>query len=158
MSREAPIRMRRIRNRNTAPTQRDAEQQPRVERELLPGDAGVQIVDGVLQDPRRQQLDRRRHEDAGEAEHERATVAEDVRQEPTKRGAHGASITVSVGGRRSAVGARRSALGARRAALGARRSALGARRSASSEAGSRKLEAGSAEAGSVQAGVLLSSR
>ena len=50
--------MRRIRKRNAPPATSDAEQEERVEAELPAGDAGVEVVDGVLEHPRRRRARR----------------------------------------------------------------------------------------------------
>ena len=70
MSRDAPIRIRRIRNRNTPPTQADRQQQRRrTPRSLRAGDAARQVVDGVAAGPAAPaSATARRDDDAGEAE------------------------------------------------------------------------------------------
>ena len=52
------------------------------------GDAAVEIVDRVLQDPRRQQLEGGREDDADQPEQEPAPVAENVREKASNRGPH----------------------------------------------------------------------
>ena len=66
----------------------DAEQHARVEGELAPGHAGGQIIDGELEDPRREQLDRGGDDDADEAQDELAAVFQEKREQPAERGTH----------------------------------------------------------------------
>src|SRR5262249_61406745 len=67
---------------------RHAEQQTRIDLQLLARDALVQIVDRVLEDPRAEQLEDRGRDDADEAGQELGAVTVDVVQEPADRGAH----------------------------------------------------------------------
>ena len=80
--------MRRIRKRNSAADDRDAEEEPGVERQLLARHAAVQVINRILQHPRRQQLDRGGDDDAGEAEEEGALVPENVWQQPEEGRGH----------------------------------------------------------------------
>ena len=88
MSREAPMMMRRIRNRNVAPDERDAQQRRGVDDELAARDAGRQVVDGELEHPRRDERHAGRDGHAGEADEELPPVAEEVGQEATERRTH----------------------------------------------------------------------
>ena len=149
-----------LRKRNSAAGRRDDEQQRAVERRASPRHAAVEVVDGVLQDPRREELDRGRDEDAEEAEHEGATVTEHERQEPTERRAHpvqyrrDTDIDTDPGSgiRDPALGTGRSGLKAGRWDVGERfaergRSWKGKREAVPGkpEAGSGKREAGSGQ-------------
>ena len=103
MSREAPIRMRRIRNRKTPPAIAISEQQPRVHRELRAGHAERQIVDRVLEDPGGQQLDGGRSDDAGEADEKALLVTKNKRQQALENDGHSlASISAPALGPRQA--------------------------------------------------------
>ena len=66
---------------------RDPEQQAGIQRQLGAGDADVQVVDRVFEDPGREELDRSGDDDARQPEHVGATVAEDEREE-TPKGTH----------------------------------------------------------------------
>ena len=71
-----------------AADERDRQQQRRVHRELPARHAGIEIVDCVLQHPGRQQLNRRRHDDAGQAEKERSLVPQEEREQTGERRGH----------------------------------------------------------------------
>ena len=91
--REAPMRMRRIRKRNTPPTTAMASSSAGVHRQLPARDAGVEIVDRVLEHPGRQQLNGRRRDDAGQAEEKGSLVPKKVREQSGKERASSLSIS-----------------------------------------------------------------
>src|SRR5262249_20678025 len=68
--------------------QRQPEQRQRVKADLGHGDAGMEVVDGVLQHPRAGQADERGDDDAQEAGQELEAVAGRVAQQATRGQKH----------------------------------------------------------------------
>ncbi len=93
ISREIPMMMRRMRNRNTPPARAMASSSRRIDAELAPGDARRQVVDRVLQHPRGDKRHAGRHDDRGKPEGELAPVAEQIGQETTARRAHPGKVS-----------------------------------------------------------------
>jgi len=68
-----------------AADERGPEQQARIDEQLPPRDGLVQVVDGELEDPRSEQLERGRRDDTDEADDEGAPVTIDVGKKPFDR-------------------------------------------------------------------------
>ena len=88
ISRDAPMMMRRIRNRNSARTHETPSSSVAYVTSFCRVTARAEIVNRELEDPRGQQLERGRQDDADEAEAELTAVTKDVWKKTTKRGAH----------------------------------------------------------------------
>ena len=80
--------IRRIRNRNRRADAGHGQDQAGVGDEFLPGHRPLEVVDGELQHPRREQLKRGRQDDAEEADEQLTAIPEDEREKTAEGRAH----------------------------------------------------------------------